>query len=113
MAGYRDRHDELRAEGISVVALSADPLEKARETVDADHLPFPVAYDLALPDIADAIGAPWEAKRHIVQPSEFILGPDRKVISATYSSGPIGRVVAEDALGLIRFLKSRAKTAGS
>ena len=107
MAGYRDKHEELRAEGISVMALSTDPLEKARETVEEDELPYPVAYGLVVPEDADRIGAWWEAKRRIIQPSEFLLGPDRRVLHATYSTGPIGRIAAQDALGLLQFLKAR------
>ena len=107
MAGYRDKHEELRAEGISVMALSTDPLEKARETVEEDKLPYPVAYGLRVPEDADRIGAWWEAKRRIIQPSEFLLGPDRKVLHATYSTGPIGRIPAEDSLSLLRFLKAK------
>ncbi len=30
------------------------------------------------------------------QPSEFLLGPDPRVLHATYSSGPIGRIAADD-----------------
>lgn len=107
MAGYQAKLDELRGEGISVTALSTDPLDKARETVEADGLRYPVGWGLKVPEDADRIGAPWEKKRGIIQPSEFILGPDRRVLHATYSTGPIGRIDAGDALGLIRFLKSR------
>ncbi len=107
MAGYRDKHEELRAEGISVIALSSDSLEKARETVEEDKLPYPVAYGLRVPEDADAIGAWWETKRRIIQPSEFLLGPDRTVLHATYSTGPIGRIPAGDALSLLQFLKAK------
>jgi len=30
------------------------------------------------------------SRRNLIQPSEFLLGPDRRVLRATYSSGPIG-----------------------
>lgn len=92
---------------MSVLALSTDPIEKARETVEQDQLRFPVAYGLQIPADAERIGAPVETKRGIIQPSEFILGPDRKVIHATYSTGPIGRIRAEDALSMIQFIKAR------
>jgi len=107
LAGYQAKLDELRAAGVSVLALSTDPLEKAKETVEQDGLRFPVAWGLHVPEDADRIGAPSDAKRSIIQPSEFILGPDRRVVHATYSTGPIGRIDAGDAVKLIGFLKSR------
>jgi peroxiredoxin len=85
----------------------ADPLEKARQTVEEDKLPYPVAYGLRVPEDADRIGAWWDSKRRIIQPAEFLLGPDRKVLHATYSTCPIGRIAAEDALSLLRFLKAK------
>ncbi len=107
MAGYQAKLDELDGEGISVVALSTDPLDKAKQTVEEDRLRYPVAWGLKVPDDADRIGAAWDPKRKIIQPSEFILGADRRVLHATYSTGPIGRIDAGDALALIRFLKSK------
>jgi len=107
LADFQAHLDALQAEDISVVALSTDPLEKARETVEQDTLRFPVAYGLRMPDDAVLIGAPVDAKRGIIQPSEFILGPDRRVLHATYSTGPIGRIKAEDALSMLQFVKAR------
>ncbi len=90
-----------------MLALSSDSQEKAKETAEKDGLQFPVAHSLEVPDDAERIGAYWEKKRGIVQPSEFLLGPDRRVLHATYSTGPIGRIDPADALTLIRFLKAR------
>ena len=107
MAGYQGKLEELRAEGVSIVALSTDPEDKAKETVEADGLRFPVGWGLKVPEDADRIGAAWDKKRSIIQPSEFIIGPDRRVLHAPYSSGPVGRIDSGDALSLIRFLKSK------
>jgi peroxiredoxin len=109
LAGYRDQYEELRNERVSVLALSVDPIEKAKETVEQDDLPYPVAWGLSVPEAAERIGGWWDEKRQIVQPSEFLLGPDRKVLHVTYSSGPIGRIQAADALSLVRFLKSKRR----
>ena len=106
MAGFEERKDELAAEGISVIAASVDDLEKSLE-VQAD-LGFPVVHGVTR-DVADAIGAWWDARRDFIQPSEFILGAGGRVLSATYSTGPVGRLDAQDALSLVRILKSRSK----
>jgi hypothetical protein len=37
-----------------------------------------------------------------------LLAPDGKILNAVYSSGPIGRLVAEDVIGMITYLRSKA-----
>ena len=54
------------------------------------------------------IGAWWDERRAIVQPAEFLLDAKGKVVSSTYSSGPIGRVEAADVIRLIQFRESRS-----
>ena len=90
----------MDALGVKVVAASIDPLDKAKEV--AAELSFPVAYGVTRA-MADRIGAWWEDRRGIIQPSEFVLDAAGKVRSATYSSGPIGRVDAADVVKLINF----------
>ena len=34
---------------------------------------------------------------------------DGKILNAVYSSGPLGRLVAEDVIGMVAYLKSKAK----
>jgi len=105
LAAFAKMHDELRAAGASVVAASVDPLDKAREV--AAGLPYPVAYGVTRAQ-ADQIGAWWEDRRGIVQPSEFLVGPNGAVIDSSYSSGPIGRVEPADILKRIAFVEKQA-----
>lgn len=60
-------------------------------------------------DIADALGAWWDPRRNIIQPSEFIVGPENKIIHASYSSGPIARTLAHDAIGLLGYIANRKR----
>ncbi len=71
-----------------------------------EELGFPIAYGVTR-EQADAIGAWWEDRRDIIQPSEFVLDGDGKVLSATYSTGPVGRMDAGDALKLVKFLERK------
>ncbi len=57
--------------------------------------------------MADAIGAWWEEQRQVVQPSEFILDRDGKVLTSMYCSGPAGRISADNAVRQITFWRSR------
>jgi peroxiredoxin len=109
LADFQAKMPELKELDISVIALSVDPLDKAREVAEQSHLEFPLAYGLKVPDDAERIGAWWDDKRPMIQPSEFILSGSRKVFSATYSTGPIGRLKAEDAITLVRFINSQRK----
>ena len=90
--------------GISILAASVDPLYKAAEV--QQDVSYPIAYGVTK-EQADSIGAWWEDRRAIIQPSEFILDGNGKVLSATYSTGPVGRIQADDALGLVRFLDKK------
>lgn len=54
-------------------------------------------------DQVDTLGAWWEDRRQIIQPSDFVLNDQGVVLSATYSSGPIGRLEAVDAVRFIQF----------
>jgi peroxiredoxin len=97
--------EEFKKENVNIVALSVDPLDKAKETGDKLQLTFPVAYGLEVPRDAEKIGAFWNERRRIIQPANFVLDSDKKVVDASYSVGPIGRIVAADALSHIQFFK--------
>jgi alkyl hydroperoxide reductase subunit AhpC len=79
-------------------------VDKAQEV--ANDLSFPVAYGVTR-DIADQLGSWWEDKRGIIQPSEFLVSAEGKVVTSSYSSGPIGRIDAADVVKMINFLESR------
>ena len=106
MAGFEKARPELEKVGAKVVAASVDPLDKARETTA--ELGYPLAYGATRED-ADRIGAWWEDRRGIIQPSQFVVGADGKIIASTYSSGPIGRIEPADVVKLIEFREKQAK----
>jgi peroxiredoxin len=90
LADYQSHIEEFKKENVDVVALSVDPLDKARETVDKLQLTFPVAYGLEVPRDADKIGAFWEERRKIIHATNFILDSDKKACDASYSTAPSG-----------------------
>lgn len=89
-----------------MAAASVDTVEKAKEV--ADKVSFPIGYGVTR-DIADKLGSWWEDRRQIIQPSEFVLGPENKVMSSSYSDGPVGRVIADDIIRYITFVESQRK----
>ncbi len=104
MVGFAEQKAELDKLGISVVAASIDPEDKAKEVTN--EVNFPVGFEVTR-DIADALGSWWEDRRQIIQPSEFILGEDNKVVASSYADGPLGRIQAEDVVKLVNFYESR------
>ena len=106
MVGFNAVRDELSGLDAKVVAASVDPIDKASEV--ACEVYFPIGYGVTR-DIADTLGAWWEDRRNIIQPSEFIVGADNKVIISSYSDGPLGRIEGSDVVKLIRFYKARSK----
>ena len=105
MAAFEKARAELEALGVKVLAASVDPLDKAKET--AADLSYPVGYGVTR-EIADRIGAWWEERRSIIQPSEFVVDAQGKVRASTFSSGPIGRIDAADVIRLVQFYDKQA-----
>ncbi|MBM2802281.1 MAG: Peroxiredoxin family protein [Deltaproteobacteria bacterium] len=104
--------DEFKNENSDVVALSVDPLDKAKAMVERSGATFPIGYGLKVPEDADKVGAYWEERRGIIHATNFTLGPDRKVLQACFATGPIGRIAAVDALSSIRGTKKRKAQGG-
>ncbi len=108
MAAFEKAQERLRQEGITVVAASTDPLEKARETVAEHSLSYPVGYGLPLRETAATLGAFFDEKRGFLQATGFVVKPDGTIAVAQYSSGPIGRLVWQDVVGLVQFYQKQA-----
>ena len=104
MVGFNAVKRELDALGAEVVAASVDPIDKAHEV--AGEVSFPIGYGVSR-DVANTLGAWWEDRRNIIQPAEFIVGTDNKIIVSSYSDGPLGRIEGADVVKLIRFYELR------
>lgn len=104
MAGFEEKKAELEAVGASIVAASVDTGEHSQEV--AKDVSFSVAEGVTR-DMADALGSWWEDRRGIVQPSEFIVNADGKIMMSSYSSGPLARLDPGDVIKLINFLEAR------
>ncbi|MGD8983543.1 MAG: redoxin domain-containing protein [Desulfobacteraceae bacterium] len=107
MAEFQSAVKEFEAEEITVIAGSVDPIEKAKETADKVKITFPVAYGLDPEKVSEITGAYYEKERKHLHATNFLIRPDKTIEVTCYSSGPIGRFVAKDVLGLVKFYKSR------
>jgi peroxiredoxin len=109
LAAFEKAHDRLEEAGIAVVAASTDPREKAEETVKEHGLTFPVGYGLPLRETAAILGSFYEESRGFLQATGFVVKPDHTIAVAQYSSGPIGRLVWQDVVGLVQFYRMQTK----
>lgn len=109
MDGFQELWPEFEARGVSILAGSVDDEDNARKLADGKSFPF--AYGMTRAD-GERVGAWWEERRQIVQPSEFILNEAGAVEVSSYSDGPLGRMDAADALKLIDLYESRRKAGG-
>ncbi len=81
--------------------MSVDAEPEARKTAAEHALTFPLAYGVDGPQLGSLTGAYWEDKRRCLQATGFILKADGTVAQALYSTGPIGRYTAAEALKIL------------
>jgi peroxiredoxin len=98
--------------GARVVALSVDDEAATVDLIAKHGLEFPVAHSADARAIARLTGAFVNDDPLFLQSTGFVLDPAGRVVVSVYSSGAIGRLVPEDVIGLIGYLRAHA-AAGS
>ncbi len=104
LVGFENEKNTFEDLNIKVFAASVDPEDKAQEV--ANDVSFPVGFG-AGEEHRNLLGSWWEERRGLIQPSEFIIDSNGKVVTSSYSSGPIGRIDAQDVIKMINFLESK------
>ena len=83
--------------------------EKTTAEFTARHaLTFPLGHSADAHAIAGLTGAFVNEDPLYLQSTGFVLDPQGKLIVSVYSSGAIGRLVPEDVIGLVRYLREHA-----
>lgn len=105
--------DRFQAAGVNVLAVSADPLEKAQADVASEGWRFPVGYDLSLAQM-HSLGlyvseprSPQETDRPFPEPGLFVINPDDKLQIVDLSNAPFARPDLEMVLMGINLIKER------
>ena len=96
--------------GVTVVALSADPGERAIKEAGEEGWTFPVGYDLT-PDQMRNLGlyvssprTPEEADRDFAEPGLFVINPQGAIQMVDVSNAPFARPDLEDLLNGLKFV---------
>jgi peroxiredoxin len=108
LRAFQRAGDTLAELGIQVVALSVDDEATTAALVEKLGLTFPVGHSADARAVAELTGAFVNAEPLHLQSTGFVLDPEGKVVVSVYSSGAIGRLVPEDVIGLIRYLREHA-----
>lgn len=69
---------------------------------------FPVAHGVTRDD-AERLGAFWNERGNFIEPTEFLLRGDGRVLASTYSSGPVGRMDPGELMSLVKILERRRR----
>ena len=108
LRAFQRAGDTLADLGIQVVALSVDDEATTAALVEKLGLTFPVGHSADARAVAELTGAFVNAEPLHLQSTGFVLDPEGRVVVSVYSSGAIGRLVPEDVVGLVRYLREHA-----
>lgn len=70
---------------------------------------MPVGYGLPVKETAATLRAFFDERRGFLHATGFVVKPDRAIAVAQYSTGPIGRLVWQNVLGLVQHYKKQAR----
>jgi len=108
LRAFQRAKDDLAEVGAQVVALSVDDEATTAELIARHGLEFGVGYGADARALAAATGAFVNDDPLFLQSTGFVLNPAGQVVVGVYSTGAIGRLVPDDVIGLIRYLRAHA-----
>lgn len=112
IAAFTQAFDALSQAEIKVVAFSVDGEAETAAFAKKHAVPFPLGHSVETKTIIEATGA-YEAefptRGHFLESTGFVLAPDGTVVCAVYSSRAIGRLVPDDVIRLVAFMRSLKK----
>ncbi len=94
--------------GIQLAAVSVDDEPTTLALADKHRLTFPLGYGVDAHAVAELTGAFVNPDPVFLQSTGFVLDPEGKIIVSVYSSGAIGRLVPEDVLGVVKYVREHA-----
>ncbi len=102
----------LRDLGISVVAASVDSVDDTLALADGLRLRYvTMLAELDGAAVAAATGAFLQTgDRTFLHATGFLVDPSGEIVNAVYSTGPIGRLTANDILKKVVFEQARVAT---
>lgn len=110
LRAFQQSLDKLDEVGAKVAALSVDDETTTTELVAKHELTFAVGFGADAEAIAASTGAFVDPQGGFLQSTGFVLDPSGKAVVSVYSSGAIGRLVPDDVIGMIRYIREHASS---
>jgi peroxiredoxin len=111
LRAFQRATDSLAEVDARVVALSVDDQATTADLIDKHGLSFPVGHSADARAVGEATGAFVNPEPVFLQSTGFVLDPTGKVAVSVYSSGAIGWLVPEEAVGMTRYIHEHAPAA--
>ena len=108
LRAFQRAGDSLTQAGVQVAALWVNDEKTTAEFTAKHGLTFPLGHSADARAVAGLTGAFVNEDPLYLQSTGFVLDPQGQVIVSVYSSGAIGRLVPEDVIGLVRYLREHA-----
>jgi peroxiredoxin len=112
LAAFSRARNKFAEEGIKVVSVSVEDRKTSEELVENHRLGFPVGYGADARAVSAATGAFIHDDPTFLEATGFVLNPEGRILTAVYSTGAIGRLLPNDVLGFVHYLKSSKKRRG-
>lgn len=106
LRAFQRASESLAQASIKVAALWVDGEETTAQFTARHGLTFPLGHSADARAVAALTGAFVNPDPVYLQSTGFVLDPQGKVIVSVYSSGAIGRLVPDDVVGLVRYMRA-------
>jgi peroxiredoxin len=108
LSAFQRASESLAEVEAKVVALSVDDEAATAELIEKHGLTFPVGHSADARAVAEVTGAFVNDEPKFLESTGFVLDPNGRVMVSVYTSRAIGRLVPDDVVGLIRYLRDHA-----
>jgi peroxiredoxin len=108
LRAFERAREKFSEAGVKVVALSVDDEATTADLVRNLGLTFPVGHSADALQLAYDTGAFIHKDPLYLESTSFVLDPEGNVMVSLYSSFAVGRLMPDDALGLIRYTLEHA-----
>jgi peroxiredoxin len=106
LRAFQRASESLAQAGIKVAALWVDDEQTTAQFTAKHGLTFPLGHSADARAVAALTGAFVNPDPVYLQSTGFVLDPQGKVIVSVYSSGALGRLVPDDVVGLVRYMRA-------
>jgi peroxiredoxin len=106
LQAFQRASESLAQAGVKMAALWVDDEETTAQFTAKHGLTFPLGHSADARAVAALTGAFVNHDPVYLQSAGFVLDPQGKVIVSVYSSGAIGRLVPDDVVGLVRYMRA-------